>query len=165
MARTETHTSGMRERGHLVKAQPYAEGRRAGAIILNNRLGIRQMDLRSHGRAFGGDFSWGGWKIRAIGGHADAGGDRRPYQKSIDDIEFIVDNTPRDHIVILGADTQEPLGPQRAYDNPNLIGEFVMGNRGWKGERVMRMLGSYDFHPPHTFVQGFDKQIHGSEQR
>ena len=81
--------------------------------MLNNRLGIRHTDLISHGRAFGGDFSWGGWKIRAIGGHADAGGDRRPYQKSIDDIEFIVDSTPHDHIVILGADTQEPLGPRK----------------------------------------------------
>ena len=56
----------------------------------------------------------------------------------------------------MGADTQEPLGPQKAYDNPNLIGEFVMGYRGWKGERFLRMLGQFDFHLPHTFVQGFD---------
>ena len=67
VARSETHTSGMRESGHLVKAQPYSAGRRAGAIIINKRLGIRRMDLISHGRAFGGDFSWGGWKIRVIG--------------------------------------------------------------------------------------------------
>ena len=32
-----------------------------------------------------------------------------------------------------------------------------MGHRGWKGERVMRMLGNVGFHL-HTFVQGFDKQ-------
>ena len=57
-------------------------------------------------------------------------GDRRPYQRSTGDIEFIVDCTPHDHIVMLGADTQEPLGPQKAYDNPSLIGEFVMGYMG-----------------------------------
>ena len=156
VARIETHTSGIRDSGHLLKAQSISVGRRAGAIVINKRLGIRHMDLISRGRAFGGDISWGGWKIRLIGGHADAGGDRRPYQKSIDDIEFIVDSTPHDHIVIMGADTQEPLGPQKAYDNPNLIGEFAMGYRGWKGERFLRMLGQFDFHLPHTFVQGFD---------
>jgi hypothetical protein len=74
VARSETHTTGMRENGHFVSAQPYSEGRRAGAIVFHKRLGIRHMDLVSHGRAFGGDFSWGGWKIRVIGGHADAGG-------------------------------------------------------------------------------------------
>ncbi len=69
-----------------------------------------------------------------------------------------MDSTPHDHIVILGTDTQEPLGPQRAFDNPNMIGEFAMGHRGWKGERVMRMLGNFNFHLPHTFVEGFDKK-------
>ncbi len=29
-----------------------------------------------------------------------------------------------------------------------------MGHRGWKGERVMGMLGN--FHFPHTFAEGFD---------
>ena len=79
-------------------------------MIFHRRLGIRHVDLVSHGRAFGGDFRWGGWKIRVVGGHADAGGDRRPYQQSIDDMEFIVDCTPHDHIVILGADIQDPIG-------------------------------------------------------
>ncbi len=100
--------SGVRDCGHYVKAQPYREDRRAGAIIVHNRLGIRHMDLISHGRALGGDFSWGGWKIRVVGVHADAGGDRRPYPKSIDDIEFIVDCTPHDHIVILGVQLKNP---------------------------------------------------------
>jgi hypothetical protein len=135
VALSETHTSGLTGSGHLVIAQPFCKGRRAGAIIANNRLGIRHMDLISQGRAFSCDFSWGGWNIRVIGGHADAGGDHRPYQKSMDDIEFLVDCTPRDHIVILGVDTQTPLGPQTEYDDPYLIGEFVMGNRGWKGRK------------------------------
>ena len=103
----------MRDCGHLVNAQSISVGRRAGAIVINKRLGIRHMDLISRGRAFGGDISWGGWKIRLIGGHADAGGNRQPYQRSIDDIEYIVDGTPHDHIVIMGADTQEPLGPRK----------------------------------------------------
>ncbi len=47
VARHETHTSGLRGSGHLVKAQPYGEGRRAGAIIANKRLGIRHRDLFS----------------------------------------------------------------------------------------------------------------------
>ena len=110
----ELHLSGVRGSGHLVKAQPDCEGRRAGAISLNNRLGIRHMDLISLGGAFGGDFSWGGWKIRVVGGHADAGEDRRPCQQSTDDIELTVDCTPHDRIVILGTDTQEPLGPQQS---------------------------------------------------
>ena len=161
-ALSEPHLSGLTSNGHLVKAQPYGKGRRAGAIIAHNRLKIRNMELCSQGRAFSCDFSWGGWNIRVIGGHADAGGDHRPYQRSMDDIEFLVDSTPRDHIVILGIDTQTPLGPQTAYDNHNLIGEFVMGNRGWKGDKVMTLLGSYDFHLPHTFVQGFDKLFTGT---
>ncbi len=52
---------------------------------------------------------WGGWGIRVVGGHADAGGGRERYQH-INDIEHIVEQTPHDHIVILGADTQEQLG-------------------------------------------------------
>ena len=55
-------------------------------------------------------------------GYADAGGDRRPYQQSIDDMEFIVETTPHNHIVILGADIQDPLGPRRAFDDPLITG-------------------------------------------
>ncbi len=53
----------------------------------------------------GADFSWGGWKIRLAGGHADATGDSMPYQQSIDAIEFIVEHTPHNHNIILRADT------------------------------------------------------------
>ena len=100
-ARTELHLSGVRRSGHLVCSQPYSIGRRAGALIFHSRLRIHHAELISHGRAFGADISWGGWKIRVVGGHADAGGDRRPCQQSIDDMEFIIESTPHSHIVIL----------------------------------------------------------------
>ncbi len=138
-ARKELDLSGIRKSGHLVCSQPYSIGRRAGALILHSRLRIHHAELISHGRAFGAGFSWGGWKIRLVGGHADARGDRRPFQQSTDDMEFIVDSTPHNHIVILGADIQGPLGPRRAFDDPLILGEFVMGNRDWKGERFLRV--------------------------
>ena len=80
-ARRELHLSGIRTNGHLICAQPYQIGKRAGAIVFHCRLRIQHAEFFSHGRAFGADFSWGGWKIRVVGGHADAGGDRVPYQK------------------------------------------------------------------------------------
>ena len=85
-------------------------------------------------------FRWGGWKIRVVGGHAGAKGDRQPYQKKIDYIEFIVEHTPRDHIVILGMDTQHALDPQQAFDDPDIIGEYAMGHRDWRGEWFLRLL-------------------------
>ena len=51
---------------------------------------------------------------------------------------------------------QNPLGPRRAFDDPLIIGEFAMGHRGWKGERFMRMLTTFNLHLPHTFVEDFD---------
>ena len=72
-------------------------------------------------------------------------------------MEYIVDRTPHNDIVILGADIQGPLGPRRAFDDPLILGEFVMGNRGWKGERFLRLMKSYNMHLPHTFVRHFDK--------
>ena len=73
-ARKEIHLSGIRKMGHLVCSQPYQIGRRAGAIIFHSRLRIHHAVFHSHDRAFGADFSWGGWNIRLVGGHADAGG-------------------------------------------------------------------------------------------
>ncbi len=32
-----------------------------------------------------------------------------------------------------------------------------MGNRGWKGERFLRLMKSFNMHLPHTFVWHFDK--------
>ncbi len=74
-----------------------------------------------------------GWKIRVAEWHADARGDRKPYQQSIDDIELIVERMPRDHVVIFGADVQEHVGPQRAFHDPEISGEHAMGHRGWNG--------------------------------
>ena len=155
-ARNELHLSGIRTSGHLVCAQPYSLGKRAGAIVFHCRLRIHRAELLSHGRAFGADFSWGGWRIRVVGGHADAGGDRRPYQQSIDDMEYIIESTPNNRIVILGADIQDPLGPRKAFDDPLILGEYVMGNRGWKGERFLRLMTAYNMHLPHTYVEDFD---------
>ena len=31
-----------------------------------------------------------------------------------------------------------------------------MGNRGWKGERFLRLLKAYSMHLPHTYVEDFD---------
>ena len=91
------------------------------------------MELISEGRAFGEEFSWGGWKIRLVGVHADAWVDRMPYQQSIDDIDYIVEHTPHSHLIILGAGTQEPLGPQRSFADPSILGEFDMGHMGLEG--------------------------------
>ncbi len=131
--------SGVRDLGHLVAAQPYCDGRRAGSPVVHTRLGVRHIDLNSHGRALGGELSWGGWNIRVVGGHADARGDRIPYQQIIDDIEFSVDRTPHDRTVLPGADAQDTLGPQRAFDDPSILCEHAVGQRGWMGERFMRM--------------------------
>ncbi len=58
----------------------------------------------NHGRAFGADFQWGGWKIRIVGGHAEPSGDRVLYHNSVDDMNAIMEDTPLDHIIILGVD-------------------------------------------------------------
>ena len=66
-ARQELHLSGVRKSGHLVCSQPYSVGRRAGALVFHSRLRIHHVELLSHGRAFGADFRWGGWRIRVVG--------------------------------------------------------------------------------------------------
>ena len=119
----EMHLSGVRRAGHLVRAQPFEHGRRAGCLVFHQRLEIREISLINCGRAFGADFSWGGWDIRIVGGHADANGDRVPYQHSIDDMEYVIEHTPKDHIVILGADTQQCLGPLKAFDSTDIMGD------------------------------------------
>ena len=116
-ARHEFFLSGVRQAGHLVSAQPWERGRRVGSLVFNERLQIREGTLVSQGRAFGVDFSWGGWKIRTVGGHADPSGDRAPCPNSIDDMDFITENTPKEHIVILDVDTQTCLGPLKAFDS------------------------------------------------
>ena len=47
-------------------------------------------------------------------------------------MEHIIESTPNNRIIILGADVQEPLGPRKASDDPHILGEYVMGYRGWK---------------------------------
>ncbi len=82
-ARQELRLSGIRKKGHLVCSQPFKIGSRAGAIVFHSRLRIHPAEFFSYGRAFGADFGWGGWKIRLVGGLADARGDRRPYQQNM----------------------------------------------------------------------------------
>ncbi len=128
VARQELHLSGIRKNGYLFVL---SRTQSVGAQVQSSFTVALELIMRSLFRMnvhFGADFSWGGWEIRLVGGHADARGDRRPYQQSIDDMEYIVDSTPHNHIVILGADIQGPVGPQRAYDDPLMLGEFVMGN-------------------------------------
>ncbi len=110
-AHREVFLSGVRRAGHLVSAQPWGHGRRLGALVFNARLQIREAILVNHGRASGADFSWGGWKIRIVGGHADPNGDRVPYQTSVDDMEAILEDAPKGHVVIRGVDAQACLGP------------------------------------------------------
>ena len=55
-ARHELFHSGIRRAGHLVSAQPWQPRRRAGALIFNERLRIREVTLMNHGRAFGAVF-------------------------------------------------------------------------------------------------------------
>ena len=157
-ARLCVQLSGIRSAGHLVAAQPVAAGRRAGALVFHSRLGVHEVVFVSHGRAVGADFSWGRWNLRIIGGHADANGDRVPYQRSIDDMEAVIESTPKDHFVILGVDTQQCLGPFKAFDCPDILGEYVMGDRDWRGDCFLKLLYAYDLHLPHTFVEGFDKR-------
>ena len=126
-----------------------------GALIFNERLRIREVILVNQGQAFGADFSWGGWRIRIVGGHADPNGDRTPYQNSIDDMDMIMENTLKDHIIILGVDAQTCLGPLKAFDSQGIMGEYVMGHRCWKGGCMLKLLCAYRLHLPHTFVDGF----------
>ena len=77
-------------------------------------------------------------------------------EKSIDDMEFLIEHTPKDHIVILGADTQQCLGPLKAFDSTDIMGEYVMGHRDWRRDCFLKLLYSYNLHLPHTFVEGFD---------
>ena len=48
-------------------------------------------------------------------------------------MEFIIEHTPRDHIVIMGVDTQQCFGPLKAFDSKDIMGEYVMGERDWMG--------------------------------
>ena len=107
----EMHLSGVRRAGHLVSAQPFEHGRRAGCLVFHQRLEIREISLINCGRAFGADFSWGGWNIRIVGGHAAANGDRVPHQNSIDDMEYVIEYTPKDYIVISGGGHAGVLRP------------------------------------------------------
>ena len=68
-------------------------------------------------------------------------------------MEHIIESTPNNRIIILGADVQEPLGPRKAFDDPHILGEYVMGYRGWKGERFLRLTTAYNMHLPHTYVK------------
>ncbi len=49
---------------------------------------------------------------------------------------YIIEHTPKDHIVILGVDTQQCLSPLKAFDCQDIMGEFVMGHRDWMGATV-----------------------------
>ena len=48
-------------------------------------------------------------------------------------MEYIIETAPHSHIVILGADVQDPMGPRRAFDDPSILGEFIMGHMGLEG--------------------------------
>jgi hypothetical protein len=155
-ARHEIFLSGIRRAGRLVSAQPWQPRRRAGALIFNGRLRIREVTLMFHGRAFGADFQWGGWKIRIVGGHAEPSGDRVPHQESVGDMDAIMEDTPLDHIIILGVDAQTCLGPRKAFACNDTMGEYVMAHRGWRGDCLLKLLEAYRLHLPQTFVEGFD---------
>ena len=77
-------------------------------------------------------------------------------EASIDDMEFVIEHTPKDHIVILGADAQQCLGPLKAFDSQDIMGEYVMGHRDWRGDCSLKLFYSYNLHLPHTFFEGFD---------
>ncbi len=55
-------------------------------------------------------------------------------------MEFIIEHAPKDHIVVLGVDAQQPLGPQKAFDDPEILGEYAMGNRDWMGDCILKLL-------------------------
>ena len=105
----------------------------------------------NHGRAFGADSQWGGWKIRIVGGHAEPSGDRVPYQESVDDMDAIMEDTPLDHIIIMGVDAQTCLGPRKAFDCNDTIGGVCNGTprvaRGMPSEtsRSMQTTPASDF--------------------
>ncbi len=51
----------------------------------------------------------------------------------IDDMDFVIERTPKDHIVSLGVDAQQCLCPLKALDTHEIMGEFVLGHRDWMG--------------------------------
>jgi hypothetical protein len=84
------------------------------------------------GRAFGAEFSWGGCDIRIVGGHAAADGNRVPYQKVLTTWSSSSSTHLRGRIVILGVDTQQCLGPLKAFDSQDIQGKFAIGHRDWR---------------------------------
>ncbi len=53
---------------------------------------------------------------------------------------FIIENTPKEHIVILGVDAQTCLGRLKAFDSQDIMGEYVMGHRCWRGDCILKLL-------------------------
>ena len=95
----------------LLPSRPSAAGAQVHWFPMRDG-GLQEVAFVSDCRAPGVSFQWGGWSIRVVGGHAGAHGDRAPCQRGIDDIVFVAEHTPRSYIVILGAGTQQELGPQ-----------------------------------------------------
>ena len=52
-------------------------------------------------------------------------------------MDFIIENTPNEHIAIVGVDTQTCLGPLKAFDSQDNMGEYVMGHRCWRGDCLL----------------------------
>ena len=78
VARRELLLSGVRQAGHLVAAQPFANGRRAGALVFCIDACRYMISPWFHTAGLWGRFQLGRLDIRIIGGHADANGDRAP---------------------------------------------------------------------------------------
>ena len=77
--------------------------------------------------------------IRIVGGHAEPSGDRVPYQASVDDMDAIMEDTPLDHIIILGVVAQTCLGPRKAFECDDTMGEYVVRHRGWRGDWHLKL--------------------------
>ena len=79
---------------------------------------------------------------------------------SIDDMEFVIEHTPKDHIVILGVDAQQCLGPLKAFDSLGIMGEYVMGHCDW----MWRLLSETPLRAQHVLAAhvrgGLRHEIH-----
>jgi exonuclease III len=127
---------------HLVLSMDPHAGQRAGAIIVHNSVahGYTENSFKQCGRSCSAEIVLDGICVTIISAHLYAKQSQSQYDKSLNDVEKLLNARQKNSEIMIGADVQDCIGSYDETYFPALIGEFAEGPRGAKGRAAVNMF-------------------------
>ena len=127
---------------HLVLSMDPHAGQRAGAIVLHNSVAhsYTENSFRQCGRSCSAEIVLDGICVTIISAHLYAKQSLSQYDKSLNDVETLINARRKNSEIMIGADVQDRIGCYDEMYFSALIGEFAEGPKGAKGRAAVNMF-------------------------